>query len=154
MKHGERVSYSTDAFTDFRLAEKIAKALEKNGIEFDAFLCQGISGIIPAARASLVMEKGLTVVRKEKELDTSHAYHLVEGDFVDSYVFVDDFVNDGITFNRVKTAIEKEHGLMFLKPPEIKAVVLYQHPRGCSYCLAFAQAKSFPTIFIREGENK
>lgn len=77
-------------------------------ISFDAFACRGVSGIVAAAGLSLIMDKGLIVVRKPGE--NSHTCTSLESSDlppVFKYIFLDDFIATGETYLKVREVVAK-----------------------------------------------
>lgn len=102
---------------DYRAAT-VARAvayLSKHADEFDAFACQGTSGIVFGSILSNVMNKGLLIVRKGLDTD-NHSGSVAEGDVSREnenvrYCFVDDLISIGTTLTRVNgTIIENKYG--------------------------------------------
>jgi adenine/guanine phosphoribosyltransferase-like PRPP-binding protein len=77
---------------------------ELKDVEFDSFVCTGVSGLLMAAPIALLMNKGLTVVRKAKE--HGHSKELIEGAVPKRYLIIDDFVASGNTVARVLCAMQ------------------------------------------------
>jgi phosphoribosylpyrophosphate synthetase len=105
-----------------RAIEIAAKHLEK--IQFEAIAVTGNSGTIFGGALAFWMEKKLILVRKES--DTTHSFCRVEGDCtINSWIFIDDRIVTGTTFNRVTQAL-------FLFAPQAKLVGSYlYHEEDC-----------------------
>ncbi len=67
-----------------------------HGLDFDAFACRGLSGMLVAPIVAMEMGKTLLVVRKKDE--DNHSSRMVEGDIgARRYVIVDDLISSGAT---------------------------------------------------------
>jgi len=107
---------------------KFRKALdyaerELAGIEFDGIAVTGNSGTIFGGALAARMDKGLFLIRKPGT--DCHSSYKVEGDDMRrTYIFVDDLVCSGATFERVWKAMEE-------KFPGTKYVGRYTYSTGC-----------------------
>jgi len=73
--------------------------IEKQNLEFDAILCRGTSGIIPASIIGYLLDVPVVVVRKHEE--TSHSYTNFEGQCYDRYIIIDDMIDSGATIDAI-----------------------------------------------------
>lgn len=92
---------------DYRAARKILALAEKilSKIKFDAIAYSGASGSLIAPALAFRMNKGLLLVRKEKN---THSGSKVEGHTqIKRYIIVDDFVNTGDTIKRIAREVKK-----------------------------------------------
>lgn len=105
VKHG--MQYSNWAYTD---PAGIVTAAMRNlaGIQFDTFVCRGLSGILVAPLLARAMSKHFLIVRKLTE--PSHSSCEVEGTFGHNWVFVDDFVSCGNTRRACYEAVQRMQG--------------------------------------------
>ena len=98
-----RTGYLTCLFDQSEFLNCVTRAKTKlKNVKFEAFAITGNSGTIMGGALSLAMKKKLILVRKE--VVSTHATHIVEGDdTIKSYVFLDDFVCTGETRNESKS---------------------------------------------------
>jgi adenine/guanine phosphoribosyltransferase-like PRPP-binding protein len=99
--------------------------LEEEGVEFDAIVMQGISGMLVGLPVAYEMHKLPVIVRKPLELGEAtdpvsgqvvnvgykhgraHSEHLVEGGYAGMrYIVFDDQITSGATMKRIKEAID------------------------------------------------
>lgn len=79
---------------------------ELEGVEFDTVVGTGLSGLLPLA--VLADHFGVHFAAIRKPNDSSHAGgDLFEGTLGDRWLFVDDFISSGTTFNRVLETVHK-----------------------------------------------
>lgn len=115
--HGQQ--YSDWAYND--PAGIITSAYRNlQGIEFDTFVCRGISGILVAPLLARAMSRNFLIVRKPNEY--SHSWSEVEGTFGHRWVFLDDFISGGTTFHACRDAVER----YVTVPHSLVGVYLYQ----------------------------
>ena len=90
-----------------RLRQRVDDAVDAlRDIEYDAIVATGCSGLLFGAPLAFVTGKPLIIVRKSSEV--RHSPFTVEGQTGTSkYVWVDDFVDSGSTWNRVRTAMRE-----------------------------------------------
>jgi adenine/guanine phosphoribosyltransferase-like PRPP-binding protein len=75
-----------------------------DGLDFDAIAFQGMSGALFASPLSLRINKPIIMVRKES--DKNHSGLRAEGyQATKKYLFVDDFISSGKTFDHVKEVL-------------------------------------------------
>ncbi|MCE5309652.1 MAG: phosphoribosyltransferase domain-containing protein [Acidobacteriales bacterium] len=94
------------------------------GVAFDAIAVTGNSGAIFGGALAVAMNKSLFLVRKPND-DTHSGYRIEGPDEAQSYVFVDDCVDTGITLRRVHEAMSKEF-------PNVKYLGCYTYRDDCS----------------------
>lgn len=88
------------------LSTKVSQASKVLGdVSFDTIVCTGVSGIIFASPLAMEMKKHLLIVRKNGE--SSHGAYRAEGTIGRRWLFVDDFISSGTTFNRVNDAVDR-----------------------------------------------
>lgn len=81
------------------------------GVEFDTFVGTGVSGSIAVPVLAYAMKKTFLVVRKARETGatdlpaSTHSAHMLEGFIGTRWIFVDDLVASGSTFERVRRQI-------------------------------------------------
>jgi orotate phosphoribosyltransferase len=94
---------------------KVIKTIKEKGLEFDAIVVRGVSGITIGSIVSSRMRKQLIVVRKDN--DGSHADTRVEGiikgrDF--KFIFLDDLICSGDTRRKtLEKMLEFRNGSMY-----------------------------------------
>lgn len=117
--HGQQ--YSDWAYND---PAGIITAAYKNlrGVEFDTFVCRGISGILVAPLLARAMSRNFLIVRKPKE--GSHSSSAIEGTFGHKWVFLDDFIAKGSTFMACREAV----GRYVQVPHQLVGAYCYQTP--------------------------
>jgi hypothetical protein len=118
-RHGQE--YSDWAYND---PAGIITAAYRNlkGVEFDTFVCRGLSGILVAPLLARAMSRNFLIVRKER--DDTHSSCAVEGTFGHRWVFLDDFISTGSTFDACRTAVAKH----ITVPHELIGAYQYQTP--------------------------
>ena len=100
-KHGQE--YSNFAYIDpVGIVTAAMKRLAD--IQFDTFVCRGLSGVLVAPLLARAMSKNFLIVRKPDE--KSHSVSRVEGTFGEKWIFVDDFIGSGATFNACEQAVD------------------------------------------------
>ena len=89
-----------DPATRRDIFNKVIYSLRDRAVEFDAFACRGLSGMLVAPIVAVEMHKTLLVVRKS---DTdNHSSRMVEGDVgARRYVIVDDLISSGSTVKAI-----------------------------------------------------
>lgn len=97
--------FSTGAEDIRKYVNKAFDILLDRGVDFDTIVVTGISGMVVGPMLAEALEKDLLIIRKEGE--NSHASYLAEGVLGERWLFVDDFIASGKTFNRVCDAIER-----------------------------------------------
>ena len=105
--------YMKNAFSNQR--KNIANAKKRiitERLGFDSIAVQGISGIVFGTLLAYEMKKNLIIVRKstKESLHTHHKRVVTQKDFCKRWIFVDDLIDSGKTFIRVKKAIHEEFG--------------------------------------------
>lgn len=85
----------------------LAAKRELKDVDFDTFVCMGLSGIVFASKLSHVMDKKLFIVRKQK---SAHSTHHAEGELGLRWIFVDDFISTGDTKRKVIEGVDKYVG--------------------------------------------
>lgn len=120
---------------DYRSAQKILARAEKllSKIKFDAIAYTGASGSLIAPALAFRMNRGLILVRKEKN---THSGSKVEGHIdVERYIIVDDFVTSGKTVKRIAREV-KAHCY------QAKLVGVYEYHYRCKLIGKLNTAKS------------
>lgn len=118
------VTCTTSAEATHALTQVCAKAIQiisQSGVEFDTFAFCGISGAYVAPVLAVMMSKGITAVRKEKE--NCHSSQKVEGAVDCRYIIIDDFIASGKTVSYIRDTIHQHY-------PNSKCVGVYQHRDG------------------------
>lgn len=104
------------------------KTISEQEINFDGIACQGVSGMVFASPLALKLGKKLIVVRKSMRC---HSPNMVESTLADEimngkcrYIFVDDLLSSGDTFNRVFKAMKNNTflGAYFYANDEFRSV--------------------------------
>ena len=107
---------------EFQLSVRKAEATLEN-VDFDAIAVTGNSGTIFGGALSFAMNKNLILVRKAE--DNCHSSLSVEGAFnCTKYIFVDDIMMSGDTFNRVYRIIKRDY------PVPCELVGIYEYSLG------------------------
>ena len=99
-------------FQDGHFLKNAKTLLEDKASEYDALICTGISGIANAMVLSMKLKVPIVYVRKKS--DRTHSIFSVEipdklADGIDHplrVVFVDDTIDSGKTFKRIKIAVD------------------------------------------------
>lgn len=123
-----RSSYMHQALHPVDIRATAAKAL--TDVTFDTVVGTGLSGLLPLA---VLAEKfGVSYAAVRKPNDSSHSDGLIEGTLGAKWLFVDDFISSGSTFNRVyetvwQAAEENRH------TTECVGVFQYERPEGHQY---------------------
>ena len=123
-RHGQQ--YSDWAYND---PAGIVTAAYRNlaGVEFDTFVCRGISGILVAPLLARAMSRNFLIVRKPE--DDCHSSCVIEGAFGRKWIFLDDFISVGSTFRACREAISNFARV----PSELVGAYCYQtQPREYS----------------------
>ncbi|SRR5258706_5006043 len=95
-------NYFGRAFGDIEdIAHEMGNVLK--GIEYDTMVGTGLSGTLVVPTLARTFGKHWAIVRKEK---SPHASGMIEGDIGQSWLFVDDFISSGATFQRVQDVIK------------------------------------------------
>jgi len=82
-----------------------AKAINAlSSIDFDTVVGTGLSGLLPLQRLAEIFGAQFLAVRKPK--DSIHSAGLAEGFLGERWLFIDDFISSGGTFNRVHAVVE------------------------------------------------
>jgi adenine/guanine phosphoribosyltransferase-like PRPP-binding protein len=74
-------------------------------VVFDTLVGRGMSGVLAVTRLAPHFGKHALYIRKPS--DNSHGCHLAEGELGSSWLFIDDFVATGSTFNAVENVINQ-----------------------------------------------
>jgi adenine/guanine phosphoribosyltransferase-like PRPP-binding protein len=118
----QNVIYNTGDFRDLKeTAAMAAQDIQPYGDMYDALVCTGISGLAIAAPLSIVLDKPLAVVRKPGVNAHSGRNPGMQAGF--RYLFIDDMVDTGATYERVLDAIYQSRGA-------IAGQYLYHAPGG------------------------
>ncbi len=122
MIHTQYLFELLDPISFSKAIEVAVKHLEKT--HFEAIAVTGNSGTVFGGALAFWMEKKLILVRKES--DNTHSCYRVEGDCtISSWIFVDDRIVTGTTFDRVTKALR-------LFAPQAKLVGSYlYHEETC-----------------------
>ncbi len=148
------MSYLAHAVPDhFDMAMKnIEQGVHGKLDDFDAVLCTGLSGIIPAAIFCYVYGKSLVVLRKEVRdangnLSTGSHGAWLEGSLYDSdmqvkpYIIIDDFMSSGDTMRRLLSVSRV--------PPEF--VILYNQRSAHLTCIR--RKTTVDSIELKRGDD-
>lgn len=123
----KHASYLDCCFNPKKQSKAIKRIKEQlKDIDFDAFIVTGMSGVIMGSVVARSMKKQLTVVRKSS--DGTHSNYPVENFIDGKYVFLDDLVATGSTFNIVKQKLKEENTKNAAKS-KIVASVIYEYPQ-------------------------
>lgn len=84
---------------------RVVKALKSHSEEYDFIAVTGLSGAVMGGIVSIALNKPLVLVRKET--DVEHHGNSVQMPYPcgKGYIFLDDFIKDGITLERVKNEL-------------------------------------------------
>lgn len=74
-------------------------------IKFDTLVGTGLSGALLLPKVAQALKVNYLIVRKES--DGSHSSNLAEGNLGSRWLFFDDLIDGGSTFNRVYNAVNK-----------------------------------------------
>lgn len=119
--------------------DRVIAALREQAIEFDAFACRGLSGLLIAPIVAMEMHKTLLVIRKD-EKPTPHSDRKVEGDIgARKYVIVDDLISSGNTVKDIIRLIRE------VSQAECVGIVRYY-----GYTKMFMSYKDFVTSYAPE----
>jgi adenine/guanine phosphoribosyltransferase-like PRPP-binding protein len=120
IKHSPYLSGAiSDVSTHSGCVQAILRALtraEREGFEFDAIGCTGVSGLLMGPTIAYLMGKRLAVIRKEKPGFGNHACVKVEHNMMsgDRVLLIDDLVASGATMIAMNDALEElRHGLVY-----------------------------------------
>jgi hypothetical protein len=118
-RHGQE--YSDWAYND---PAGIITAAYRNlqGVEFDTFVCRGLSGVLVAPLLARAMSRNFLIVRKTNEGSNSGSQ--IEGTFGHRWIFLDDFIACGGTFRACQEAVD----LYVKEPHELVGAYQYQMP--------------------------
>ena len=111
-------------------------------VEFDTIVCRGVSGLMMAPILGHLLNKPITIIRKEGE--GAHSSRDVEGETrVKSYVIVDDFISTGSTIETIIVAMQKHLDYQLPNLESVKAcrgVFTYAPDRtnGLDYAFHFS----------------
>lgn len=72
-------------------------------VKFDTFVATGLSGLMIAPVVAEMLGKNLLAVRKPRE--SIHSNNRLQGTLGERWVFLDDFIGGGATFERVWDAV-------------------------------------------------
>lgn len=99
-----RASYMYRAFDEPKTVIREARnAL--HGVKFDTIIGTGLSGAVIVPMMAHAMRKYFAIVRKPKEQRACHAHSVIEGKIGARWLFVDDMIDSGTTFGRVREAV-------------------------------------------------
>lgn len=90
------------------LSAKLERGLQilRSEIQFDGFICTGVSGILLGSAMRLLFDQQVLIVRKSKahckETIVGHTWNKA----AHNLVFLDDFVDSGATLERVQDAAQ------------------------------------------------
>ncbi len=93
------------------LIKYIIKDLSKHKrLFFDTIATSGLSGNIIGTFLASTLNKNIAFIRKE--LDSDHCLTNLESiSDINSYIIIDDLIEDGITINRIISTIEEQNKL-------------------------------------------
>lgn len=100
---GYHASY-LDAIFDRKRQDLAIRKMRKliKDVEFDGFIVTGVSGIAMGAIMARSCKKTLTIVRKDDDKKTHSGYNIENIKWGAKYIFLDDLIASGVTFNGVK----------------------------------------------------
>jgi len=100
-------NYLTKVFSDRSKHLKMAREMiRKSGVKFDTIVVSGISGMMFGSPLSLSMRKDIAIVRKG---ESTHSNHKIESTKeIGRWIFVDDLICTGETFQRVIKTIQED----------------------------------------------
>jgi len=128
------------------LIDDCLKSLYPHRDKFDAIAVSGYSMSLIAPVVADTMNKGLIIVRKEKESRASQ--YQAEGLVCDKYIIIDDLICGGDTLNRVQQSIAFWHH----SPAKLYGVYLYM--LGMSSVKSnLAINEQYGTILLNSPEN-
>lgn len=104
-----------------RLIQEMRVAMK--GVKYDTMVGTGLSGALIIPTLARALRKKFLIVRKDAELEHSHASGLFVGLLGQRWVFVDDFISSGDTYGRV-----------FEKVGTLERSGKIRRPIGCSCC--------------------
>jgi orotate phosphoribosyltransferase-like protein len=146
------LSYDQIQITINKIVNRLKKEI-KNGLEFNAIACCGVSGTILAG--AIAAKLGVDIVVVRKEAGGPHSSWHVEGRYGDvQYVILDDLIESGSTIRYIIDEIQKENEkLNFYNSivPEkkisvCKAIVLYDDG-------VFSTSKDFYFLYDESDET-
>jgi hypoxanthine phosphoribosyltransferase len=98
-------SYLRGAFDPDKIRKHAKRDLKH--VEFDTVVGTGLSGTLPLALIADHFGVNYAAIRKEGVPSHKDDYGLFEGTLGDRWLFVDDFISSGHTFNRVLDSIHE-----------------------------------------------
>lgn len=99
-----RTSYSDKMIDDPNdIIERFRKAT--HGVKYDTIVGRGSSGMLIVPVVARALRKKWFVVRKEEEVATSHSGQQFLGDLGRRWIFLDDFVSSGKTFQKTREGV-------------------------------------------------
>lgn len=114
MTHGEHSGYLSSIFQKTKrkkVVKKLENILNKYTLPYDGFVVTGVSGITMGSIMANLLNKELVVVRKTTQ--NCHADYKVENAKPKGkYIFLDDCISTGKTFDRVFKAMKKVKGVI------------------------------------------
>ena len=99
-------------------------------IEFDGFIVTGISGVAMGAIMARSCRKTLTIVRKDDDKNNHSSYDIENIRWNAKYIFLDDLIASGVTFNKVKNKLKNyynEWKVLGCKESKIIGQLLYDY---------------------------
>ena len=97
-------AYMEHAFSNHDAMVSQAKAILA-GIDYDTMVGTGLSGALVVPTIARALGKHWMIVRKDN--DGSHSFRRAEGTLGARWVFVDDLIDQGLTYGRVVKTIRK-----------------------------------------------
>lgn len=111
--HPKAKGSTSRSFSDLALCVNDAvRTLKKSGVEFDAIVVTGVSGLVVGAPLALQLQRHLVVLRKANESCHDDRAMLIGAGLLNEasrVIFVDDFISSGATRRRCEESI-KAHG--------------------------------------------
>ena len=99
MSHSSYLNAVFEREQQDKVIRQIRQLIKDKNIKFDGFIVTGVSGVTMGAVLSRLLRKELVVVRKN---NSTHASYKVENyKHNKRYIFLDDLIATGETYNRV-----------------------------------------------------
>lgn len=106
--YADYLSKVFDSKSRKKVVVKITKLLKNTTLKYDGIVVTGVSGITIGILVAHALNVDLVIVRKET-LKCCHSTFRVENGRVDGrYVFLDDCIDSGRTFSKVKKLLKTE----------------------------------------------
>jgi len=138
------VIYGGDGLGDLeKVARRTTADLRLHKNEWDSIVVTGVSGLLVGPIVAVRLHKPLVVIRKQVDLQNSHASTLVENwlRLGMRYCLVDDFTSTGATITRVKKVVKERTDPKWLLekndyvPMPVPQMVAFYSYRDHSYSL-------------------